>query len=83
MMSNFFLTDESRTGWNAGVGLMAFIGSWGVRGDLRYFRAFNQSNPTSVIATLNTPTGTVTTSTAPFLPGLDFWRANIGLAFRW
>jgi hypothetical protein len=86
--------DETRAGGNIGFGLMAFLGNWGVRGDVRFFHAFSSDNATgsnSTSTSTSTSTGTTagatTTSDATngteMLPGLNFWRANIGLALRW
>ena len=72
--NNLFNPDESRAGGDIGVGLMAFMGGWGVRGDVRYFRAFTSNNAV---------TSTVSSGSTDILPGLNFWRANIGVAFRW
>jgi hypothetical protein len=88
--NDIFDPDESHGGGDIGFGLMGFMGNWGVRGDLRYFRAFgsdteNLSATTTTTTTAGT-TGTTTTSSGVvtgLLPGLDFWRANIGIAFRW
>jgi len=75
-----FNSNESRAGGNFGFGLMGFAGNWGVRGDVRYFRAFNLDT------TDNSSTSNGSTSTGSdlnILPGLSFWRANIGVAVRW
>jgi len=72
--NNLFNPDESRAGGDIGGGLMAFMGGWGVRGDVRYFRAFESDNAV---------TSTVNSGSTDILPGLNFWRANIGVAFRW
>lgn len=72
--NNLFNPDESRIGADIGGGLMAFMGNVGVRGDVRYFRALTNSS-----ATLSNNSTTPT----DILPGLNFWRANIGVAFRW
>lgn len=57
--------------FNVGGGAMGYFSShFGVRGDLRYFRAFGFS------ATDVQNTGTLT------LNKFDFWRANVGLAIR-
>jgi len=77
---NTFNADESRFGGNIGFGALAFGGSWGVRADVRYFRAFNNSDNTIVTSEAASP---ATATTVNILPGLDFWRANIGVAFRW
>jgi hypothetical protein len=69
--------NQTRGGGDIGFGVMGFAGNVGIRGDVRYFRAF----------TNNTVTTTGTTAADAFsqnlLSGLDFWRANIGIAVRW
>jgi len=75
-----FNVDDNRGGGNIGFGLMAFLGGWGVKGDVRYFRAFTDDNNVSTVTNVN---GSTTTTIDSSLPGLTFWRANIGLAFRW
>jgi len=95
-VSNTFNPDETHPGGNIGFGIMGFLGAVGVRGDVRYFHAFNQNNDnttgttgttTGATGTTTGTTGTGTTDTGSssgdFLPGLNFWRANIGVAFRW
>ncbi len=67
--------DGTRFGGDIGAGVMAFVGNFGLRGDIRYFRAFtggasNTSSASDLFA-------------ATTLSGLDFWRANIGIAVRW
>jgi hypothetical protein len=64
----------AKFGGDIGAGLMAYAGNVGVRGDVRYYRAFNTSNN-------GTSAESVLGESA--LAGLDFWRANVGLAFRW
>lgn len=79
------MNSQSQFAGNIGGGVMAFAGNWGVRGDIRYFRAFNNNNVTNTTG-LTTGSGSDTGANGVFgsvLPGLDFWRANIGLAFRW
>jgi len=80
-VTNTFAADDTRGGGNIGAGLMGFVGNWGIRGDVRYFRAFTGSNNSNVAST--TGTGSAATTSTSFLQGLDFWRANIGVAFRW
>jgi hypothetical protein len=68
--------NKTQFGWNLGGGLFAFNGPWGLRGDVRYYRATtSDDNPTDV------------TIRGVFfqrqLSGLRFWNANFGLAFRW
>jgi hypothetical protein len=67
--ANTFEPDDSRFGGNIGFGVMGFAGNWGLRGDVRYFKAFSDNAPDSAVQAI--------------LPGLDFWRANIGVAVRW
>lgn len=72
--NNLFNPDESRVGGDIGAGIMAYMGNVGVRGDVRYFRALSSSS-----ATISNNS----TTPVDILPGLNFWRANIGVAFRW
>jgi len=67
---------QARWGSNIGGGMMAFANRWGVRGDVRYFRAStndafssNQSAEDRV--------------TQALLSDLGFWRGTLGLSFRW
>lgn len=79
------ISSQSQFAGNIGGGVMAFAGNWGVRADIRYFRAFNNNSVTNGTG-LTTGSGSDTGSNGVFgtvLPGLDFWRANVGLAFRW
>jgi hypothetical protein len=71
-----FQPKDTRPGGNIGAGVLAYLGNWGVRGDVRYFRAFEDNN----IATAATPGNAIGKAV---LSGLDFWRANVGLAVRW
>jgi len=67
---------ENRFGWDVGGGFYAFAGrSIGFRGDVRYFSANNSSDNVN-----DAPAQRVTSA---LLSGLTFWRANIGVAFRW
>jgi hypothetical protein len=75
-VTNTVQPDDTRFGGNIGGGVMVFGGNWGVRGDVRYFRAFSDNNITSTGNAQQDALNTV-------LPGLNFWRANIGLALRW
>jgi hypothetical protein len=61
-------------GWDLGGGLFAFNGPWGLRADVRYYRATTNSNND---LSLN---GLFLQRT---LSGISFWNANFGLAFRW
>ena len=62
-------TDNKDFGFNVGGGLMGYFSDHiGLRGDLRYFRAFSDNNFDSL---LNADLG-----------GFDFWRGSIGLVIR-
>jgi opacity protein-like surface antigen len=66
---DFFDIDENAFGINAGGGVMAFFSDHvGVRGDIRYFRAFKD---------VETGDGVDLR-----LGGFDFWRGSVGVAFR-
>jgi hypothetical protein len=84
-VSNTFNPDESHMAGNIGAGVMGFVGSWGIRADVRYFRAFSDNNTSGTSTSTGTTGGTTagSTSNLGIVPGLDFWRANIGVAFRW
>lgn len=68
--------NQTKFGGNIGAGVMAFAGNVGVRGDVRYYRAFH-----SDISTNATTAADIFAQN--LLSGLDFWRANIGIAVRW
>ncbi len=69
--------NQTKFGGNIGGGIMGFAGNVGIRGDVRYYRAF-ASNDIATNAT--TPADVFAQN---LLSGLDFWRANIGIAVRW
>ena len=121
--ANFLTPNGTKFGGNVGGGLMAFVGNWGFKADVRYYRAagayqtsasgITSSSPspsTSPAPGTPSPTptptpgpyaappvhlGTTTAQVAPAegvtsqqlvdsaLSGLAFWRANVGVAFRW
>ena len=76
-----FASDDTQLGGNLGFGVMGFASNVGIRADVRYFKAFGD-NALENALNLN-PTTFDDSSPINILPGLDFWRANIGLAFRW
>jgi hypothetical protein len=61
-------------GSNIGGGIMAFAGKVGFRGDARYYHANTFTADASSIANQVTQT---------LLSDLNFWRADIGVAFQW
>jgi outer membrane protein with beta-barrel domain len=67
----------SRFGGDFGGGLMGFAGKWGFRGDLRYYKTSADNNIDL------TDFGTGNGFTQSVLSGLAFWKANVGVAFRW
>jgi opacity protein-like surface antigen len=67
---------ENRFGWDLGGGVFAFAGrAVGLRADIRYYSANNGTDNTG-----DSPAQRVSSA---LLSGLSFWRANIGVAFRW
>jgi len=70
--------NDVRGGGDIGFGVMGFAGNVGIRGDVRYFRAFTNSN-----AAIGTGSTAADAFAQNLLSGLDFWRANIGIAVRW
>ncbi len=67
-------TTQSAPGGDLGAGLTAFLGNFGVRADVRYYRAFTRDVSAGSSADL---------VAQRLLSGLDFWRASIGVAIRW
>ena len=74
---NTINTSRTAFGWNVGGGFFAFADRWGVRADIRYYQAQDFS-------TNNLNNGTVPSDfTQALLSGLNYWRANLGIAYRW
>ncbi|HUK35172.1 MAG TPA: hypothetical protein VLV86_14740 [Vicinamibacterales bacterium] len=69
--------NQTRGGGDIGFGVMGFAGNIGVRGDVRYYRAFSNNT----VATTGSSAADLFSQN--LLSGLDFWRANIGIAVRW
>ncbi len=62
-------------GWNIGGGAMAFANKgFGVRGDIRYFRASTQHDFAGSFADQ---------LTQQVISGLKYWQATGGISFRW
>ena len=74
--SSTFSSSNSKPGANFGGGVMAFADHFGVRGDVRYYKAFSDTIPLA-------PFGGGEVINHIVLNGLGFWRGNIGLAIRW
>jgi hypothetical protein len=68
-------TSGTRFGWDVGGGVMVFNGPWGLRADVRYYRATTDNNSTD-----NTIEGVFLQRQ---LSGISFWNSNFGVAFRW
>jgi hypothetical protein len=69
---------QSKFAYNVGGGFFAYVASWGIRGDIRYYRAttFEQAKLE------NGPTQAID-YTQSLISGLRYWRANLGVAYRW
>jgi hypothetical protein len=74
-VENVVIPDDSKFGGNVGGGVMGFAGNVGLRADVRYFRAFHSTD--------NNPSSVSNAIAGNLLNGLDFWRANVGIAIRW
>jgi len=70
-------TTRSRLGSNIGGGLMVFAGHYGVRADVRHYTTTSSNNLDLLFA--ETPSDL----TRGLLSGLEFWRTDVGVAFRW
>lgn len=73
-------TNETRFGGNLGFGLMAFTGRFGFRTDVRYYKASTAFEPTEADDLADS---LAEARTERLLSGLQYWRANFGLALRW
>jgi hypothetical protein len=69
-------TNTQRWGGDIGGGMMAFANRWGVRGDVRYFRASSNNS-------ISTDQSVDDRVTRALLSDLGFWRGTLGLSFRW
>jgi hypothetical protein len=69
--------DGTRLGGDIGGGIMGFAGKWGFRGDVRYYKTSVDNNVDL------TDLGNGNLFTQGVLSGLAFWKANVGVAFRW
>jgi hypothetical protein len=71
----------SRFGGNVGVGGLGYYEHVGVRADIRWFGANRDS--TIVNADLNNQLIDPTIGLESSLSGIKYWRASLGIAFRW
>jgi opacity protein-like surface antigen len=70
-------SSQTKFGGNIGAGVMGFAGNVGIRADVRYFTVF--SNDISTDPNI----AAADVFARNLLSGLDFWRANFGIAVRW
>ena len=70
-------TNLSRFGSNLGGRLMVFADHVGVRGDVRHYSATTSDDVVPIRR------GSAGDLTRALLSGLQFWRADVGVAFRW
>jgi hypothetical protein len=80
--------DHTETGWNAGFGVMGFLGQLGIRADLRYFAVSGDEFAGVDGSVLRARHGAVVDDqeglvNANLLSGISFWRGNVGVALRW
>jgi opacity protein-like surface antigen len=75
---NTINTAESHFGWNIGGGFFTYANRWGIRADVRYYDVANFSTNT-----LTNGSSIPVNYTQALLSGLNYWRANLGLSFRW
>lgn len=69
-VSNFFDIDSNDFGFNLGAGIIGFFSNnIGIRGDVRYFRAFAGNDDDDDFPDFE-------------LSDFDFWRATVGVTFR-
>jgi hypothetical protein len=70
-------TARTHFGSNIGAGFLAYANQWGIRADVRFYDV-------AKFSTNNLTNGTVPSDfTQGLLSGLNYWRANLGLSFRW
>jgi len=73
--------DDNQFAFNVGGGVMAFKSNWGIKADVRYFRGVgNNGNDATTVGV--GPNGLDANGNF-LLNNVDFWRTNVGLAFRW
>src|SRR5262245_26755040 len=80
-LTTTFSASQSRFGGNVGVGGFGYVGKVGVRGDIRWFKA-NSDNTLLGLDVVDS----VRLDDANHLvelSGLKYWRASLGVAFRW
>jgi opacity protein-like surface antigen len=76
---NTINTSQTAFGWNVGGGFFAYANRWGIRADARWYDATNSSTSSLLRNGVNVPAN----YTQALLSGLSYWRANLGLSYRW
>lgn len=69
--------DNNQFAWNLGAGVMGFRSRIGFRADVRYIRGAGNANDDNASASGLDNNGNF------LLNNVDFWRTNVGVAFRW
>ena len=71
---------QSRFGGNVGAGGFGYVGKVGVRGDIRWFKA----NRDDTLLGLDLENSLLDDANRLVeLSGIKYWRASLGIAFRW
>jgi hypothetical protein len=74
---NTINTAQTHFGSNIGAGFFAYSGQWGIRADVRFYDVAKFS--TNTLTNGSVPSD----FTQALLSGLNYWRANLGVSFRW
>ena len=74
---NTINTAQTHFGSNIGGGVFLGAGQWGIRADVRFYDVAKFS--TNTLTNGSVPSD----FTQALLSGLNYWRANLGLTFRW
>jgi hypothetical protein len=64
-----FEDDSNKFAFNLGGGAMGYFGNVGLRGDIRYYQTLSDSNIDNALGLE--------------LGDYDYWRATVGVTFRW
>ena len=80
--------NNTEMGWNAGFGLMGFLGQLGVRADMRYFKVSGDEFTGVDGTVLRSGWGNVVDDqeasiNTHIFSGASYWRGSVGVALRW
>jgi hypothetical protein len=75
--------DDNQFAFNVGGGIMAFRNRWGIKADIRYTRGVGNNNDAADAATAGVGPNGLDNNGNFLLNNVDFWRTNVGVAFRW